>query len=114
MRRIANGGEMSAAGGPVAAGEGIDEAPALEALDGHLARQRAPRRAAAEGRALDRPGAVVVALEVGDHDVGRCARAVETPAPIAIQVSDHRTSIIARNGKPFVDACLPRRVSHMD
>ena len=69
------------AGGPVAAGERIDEPAALEALDGHLARQGAPRRAAAEGGPLDGPPAVVVPLEVGDHDVGGLSPGRRQPGP---------------------------------
>ncbi len=57
--------------GPIATEEGIDESPALESLHGHLVRQGCVCGPSTEGRALDFPGAVVRALEVGDQDVGR-------------------------------------------
>ena len=78
------------AGGPVAAGERVDEPAALEALDGHLARQGAPRRPAAEGGALGDPPAVVVALEIGEDDVGGLRPGRRQPGPDRISAASQR------------------------
>lgn len=58
------------AGGVVAPDVAAGQAPAEVALDGHLVRQGAERGGRAEGRAGNGPGGVILALEVGQDDVG--------------------------------------------
>ena len=70
-RSMVISGEVSVPVVPSPLEERVDEALALEALHGHLSRQRATRRAGAKGLAGYFPVAVGRAFEVGDEDIVR-------------------------------------------
>src|SRR5262249_2200274 len=63
-------GRRQGSSGLVAAVVTVDQSLALVAGDRHLIGQRALRRPGSERLARDLPGAIILALEIGNEDVG--------------------------------------------